>query len=278
MFGDPQTRLLKKGHEAAILISNLAKTIDVSHLHDIFLPYGEVITCKMPLTDGENLGYGIVHFAEFDAAQRAKQDLVGAIINGQKINIEYYFKNVKENPIETFTIVYIQNLPPQFVSDKKLFELCEPFGEIYRSALSTDFKDRIIIHNSAGFCHFKRHEDAVACVERLNGRVLVEGSKPIFVGRAKTKKEHQMEAFRQEAKSKPVLPKVKESTKAERAAKPLSHLIQMLSQDTDPVLVIKALQGLSEKQIEGLVLQPKIFHRWRAILETEDSRVSQDHC
>ena len=121
VWADPETNRIRKSGRGCLLIKNLDPAIEVSQLHDALGNFGEIISCKIA-TDayGRSLGYGYVQFREQKDADQAMQDLKEATINGRPVHIERYEKRQRQNPEDTYTNVYIENLP-ESVKDTEAF-------------------------------------------------------------------------------------------------------------------------------------------------------------
>ena len=181
-FSDSELKRLK--NSGNLFISGLDKTIEVSQLHEAFSNFGEIISCKIPLTNGESRGYGYIQFRNKADAERAKTDLADASINGKKINIEDYQPRTKKDPDTTYTNVYIRNLPPSIDSAEKLRDLFAQFGEVQSPKIQTDKDGKNL---PFAYCNMVHHEDAVRAVEELNGKE-IDGF-VLYATRAMTKKE-----------------------------------------------------------------------------------------
>lgn len=172
-----------------ICIKGLDENIEASQLHELFSNFGEVISCKVPMQYGKNRGFAYIQFKNPMDADRARQELADATINGKPISIETYVK--KENPNkpqfvnrkngmnDVFTNIFIRNLPDNIRSLADLVTLFVDFGPVISA--------RIIMEKNAGFCNMADHESAVRALNGLNGRII--GGKSLITCRALTKEE-----------------------------------------------------------------------------------------
>jgi polyadenylate-binding protein len=167
-WSDPETKKIRNSGLGNLFIRGLDESIEVSQLHDAFSNFGEIISCKIPMTDCKSRGYGYIQFRNPADAEKARIDLQDASINGRPITIEQYTKPTKKNPEETFTNVFIKASGKQTLAinnDEELTKIFEQFGEIQSVRLMLDENKQ---SKGFGFCNFKHHEDAVKAVEVLN--------------------------------------------------------------------------------------------------------------
>jgi polyadenylate-binding protein len=185
-FADPEThRLMRKGI-GNLFIKNLHPDIEVSQLHEAFQRFGDIISCRIPLTNGKSRRYGFVQFRYKEDAERAKTDLADASISGEKIKIDNYVKRPRADPEATFTNVFFKDLPEELGDENAFRTFCEQYGET-KSVRVTQTAEEPIRYN--WFCDFQRHEDAVACIDKENGRVFSDQHPKIFAARAQPRKE-----------------------------------------------------------------------------------------
>jgi len=121
-------------------------------------------------------------------------DLKDASIYGKTISIEKYIRKQPKNPEDTFTNVYIKDIPKSIDSEEKFRQLCVKFGPIVSAKLQTKVNPDTgaVEFVGFGFCNFQRHEDAKACVQELNGKKLnITDEKPLYVKRQQTRQERQ---------------------------------------------------------------------------------------
>ena len=186
--------LIKSG-EGNLYVKGLDEYIEISHLHELFQQYGEVISCKLPMTpDGKNKGYAYVQFKDPANAEKARAELNDVSINGKRITVEPYQK--KSHPLktnafgsspaygsaqndETFTNIFIRNLPDNIKTNTDLGNMFSEFGMVLSTKLLPD--------GQSGFCNMIDHDSAIRAIQALNGKVI--NGKVIEATRAKGKEE-----------------------------------------------------------------------------------------
>lgn len=183
-LADPITRRLIKIGEANLVIKRLDVSIEVQQLHEAFSNFGEIISCRIPLTENQSRGYGYVQFRNKEDSERARMDLGEANFNNKKIEISVYVKRPHVNLEDTYSNIYVKDLPPTIDTVENFQALVQGFGEIQHISLC--FKEDL----PYGFCNFRFHGDAVTAVKTLNGSE-IEG-KVIYAGRAQTRRERTM--------------------------------------------------------------------------------------
>lgn len=200
--------LIKSG-EGNLYVRGLDVYIEVSQLHELFQTYGEVISCKMPTNaDGTNKGFAYVQFRNPADADKAKQELNDAVINGKKITVEPYKakpapsradKSSSKAPTPTddiFTNIFIRNLPNSIKNETDLRNLFSEFGVVISTKMLPD--------GTSGFCNMIDHDSAVRAIQALNGKV-IEG-KILEVVRAIPKDERLNQTARPPSKTSYVAP------------------------------------------------------------------------
>lgn len=187
---DPSVRKSGKGN---VYIKNLDPTIDNKALHDTFIAFGEILSCKI-VTDrrGNSLGHGFIHFYKPESADEAIETVNGMVMNGQTVYVAHHLSReereaVSEAQRAQFTNVYVNNLSATMDEDR-LTEMFSKFGEIKKLKLVTPEDGK---NKSFGLIDFEHHESAQKAVEALNDTE-IDGVK-IYVGRAQTKYERKHE-------------------------------------------------------------------------------------
>jgi len=134
------------------------------------------------------------------------KDLTGAYIENKLITIEHYAPRPRKNPEQTFTNIYIKELPPDIDSDEKLRQLFSQFGKVKSPKLKTTEDKKPL---PFGYCSMETHEEAVEAVKGLNGKVekytTPEGEEKtvtLVADRHKSKEERRREIAAKTAKFK----------------------------------------------------------------------------
>ena len=131
-------------------MQNLEKNITTRELHDTFADFGEILSCKVAVDkEGKSKGYGFVHFAEPTAAKRAIEDVNGAQL-GESDKVvtvtEFVSKQERGDPKQTFTNVYVKNLPSSITTEEEVKTMFGEYGEISSVALMKVCSDVMLLH------------------------------------------------------------------------------------------------------------------------------------
>ena len=200
---------LRKTGQGNVFIKNLDTAIDNKALHDTFIAFGNILSCKVAQDEfGNSKGYGFVHYETAEAATNAIRHVNGMLLNEKKVYVGHHIpKKDRQSKFEemkaNFTNVYVKNVETE-VTDEELRELFERFGPITSATLarnSDNGKSR-----GFGFVNFVNHEHASAAVEALNDKDFK--GQNLYVGRAQKKHEREEELRKQH-----------EAARAEKATK-----------------------------------------------------------
>ncbi|KAH0448582.1 hypothetical protein IEQ34_022382 [Dendrobium chrysotoxum] len=185
---DPSIR--KSGY-ANIFIKNLDTNIDNKALHDIFVSFGPVLSCKVAVdSNGQSKGYGFVQFENEDSAQKAIRKLNGMLVNERKVYVGLFIRRQdrdRENGSPKFTNVYVKNLPETFNEE----DLRKEFSEFGDTDSVIIMRDAHGVSRGFGFVNFTQPGAAAASVENLNGKTI--NDKVLYVGRAQKKVDREAE-------------------------------------------------------------------------------------
>jgi len=185
---DPALRKSGKGN---IFIKNLDKSIDNKALHDTFIQFGTVLSCKIELDDkGQSKGYGYIQYATQESAQSAISKVNGMALNSKKVFVGSFVprkERMELNSSKKFTNVFIKNVSEK-MEDDQIKLLFSQFGPIKSAVVMRDDQGK---SKGFGFVNFENPEDAEVAVRELNEKE-VEG-KQVFVGRAQKKAERESE-------------------------------------------------------------------------------------
>ncbi|KAJ3061636.1 Protein phosphatase PP2A regulatory subunit B [Quaeritorhiza haematococci] len=190
---DPSIRRSGAGN---IFIKNLDPTIDNKALHDTFIAFGTILSCKVAMDDNGSRGYGFVHFAEAESAENAIKHVNGMLLNDRQVYVGYHIpRKERISKIEElrakFTNIYVKNLSEE-KTDEELRELFLQFGPISSCVIQRDENGK---SKGFGFINYEDHEDARKAVEEMHEKEL--DGRQLYVSRAQKKSEREEELRRQ---------------------------------------------------------------------------------
>ncbi|XAR69680.1 hypothetical protein NMG60_11001372 [Bertholletia excelsa] len=189
---DPDARKSGIGN---VFVKNLIDTIDNAKLQEMFQKFGNILSCKVVMSDdGRSRGYGFVQFESEESANAAIEKLNGLSIGGKQIYVGSFVKKsdrVLPNPDAKYTNLYVKNMDPD-VTEELLKEKFSEFGKILSLVIS---KDENGASKGFGFVSFEGPDDARRALETMNGSQL--GSKVLYVARAQKKAEREQILQRQ---------------------------------------------------------------------------------
>ena len=190
--------LLRKTGQGNVFIKNLDTAIDNKALHDTFVAFGNILSCKVAQDEfGNSKGYGFVHYETGEAAANAIKHVNNMLLNEKKVYVGHHvarkdreskFEEMKAN----FTNIYVKNIESE-VTDDEFRALFENYGEITSASITRDpdtGKSR-----GFGFVNYVRHEDAAKAVEELHDKEFK--GQNLYVGRAQKKYEREEELRKQ---------------------------------------------------------------------------------
>ncbi|XP_059535769.1 polyadenylate-binding protein 4-like [Myotis daubentonii] len=186
---DPSLRRSGVGN---IFINHLDTSIDNKELYDLFAAFGTILSCKVASDENGPKGHGFVHFETREAADKAIQEMNGALIKKRKVFVGPFKRpNQREEErrakMEQFTNVYVKNFGDD-MTDECLLEIFSQFGPLSSVKIMTDDSGK---SKGFGFIRFERHADAKKAIEELDGKEF--GRRKIYVSRAQKKKEREAE-------------------------------------------------------------------------------------
>lgn len=196
---DPDARKSGIGN---VFVKNLNELIDNLGLQDMFQKFGNILSCKIAMSeDGKSKGYGFVQFESDESANAAIEKLNGSTVGDKQIYVAKFVKKsdrILPSPDAKYTNLYMKNLDPD-VTEELLKEKFSEFGKIASLVIA---KDDNGTSRGFGFVNFDNPDDARKAMEAMNGSQL--GSKVLYVARAQKKAErdkilcHQFEEKRKE--------------------------------------------------------------------------------
>jgi len=176
---------LRKSGLGNVFVKNLDKTIDHKTLYDTFSMFGNILSCKVAMDDkGESRGYGFVHYALPDSAEKAIQKVDGMVIAEKKVTVAQFVpKEQRQVGPRRFTNIYVQRFPAAWDEEKMrtVFEQIGPVDSVY---ISIDQMGRPF-----GFCNFPDPDNAAKAVEFFDKKE-IDGV-TLYVTRAMKKSERE---------------------------------------------------------------------------------------
>ena len=88
---------LRKSGLGNVFVKNLDKTIDHKTLYDTFSMFGNILSCKVAMDEkGESRGYGFVHYALPDSAEKAIQKVTVLSFGFKILNVTSFVEIQKQ--------------------------------------------------------------------------------------------------------------------------------------------------------------------------------------
>ncbi|EIW85137.1 polyadenylate binding protein [Coniophora puteana RWD-64-598 SS2] len=187
---------LRKTGQGNIFIKNLDEQIDNKALHDTFVAFGNVLSCKVATDEqGRSKGYGFVHYETAEAAETAIKAVNGMLLNDKKVYVGPHIpRKERQSKLDEmkaqFTNLYIKNLDTE-VTQEEFEELFNRYGSVTSAIVQVDDEGR---SKGFGFVNYESHEEAQAAVDNLHDTDLK--GKKLYVTRAQKKAEREEELRR----------------------------------------------------------------------------------
>ncbi|XP_070533067.1 polyadenylate-binding protein 1-A-like [Ptychodera flava] len=184
---------LRKSGVGNVFIKNLDKSIDNKAMYDTFSAFGDILSCKVVCDENGSKGYGFVHFATEEAANKAIEKVNGMLLNGKKVYVGKFMSRKERYDAmggqqKKFTNVFVKNFAEE-VDDEKLKDIFEPFGKIVSHKVM--YCEHTGRPKGFGFVCFEDPQDAERAVDELNNKDV--SGRIMYVGRAQKKIERQAE-------------------------------------------------------------------------------------
>jgi len=178
---------LRKSGLGNVFVKNLDKTIDHKTLYDTFSMFGNILSCKVATDEkGESRGYGFVHYALPESAEKAITKVNGMVIAEKKVTVAQFIpKEQRQVGPRRFTNVYVQRFPKAW-DRERLMEVFSEVGPVNSVHLAVDETGE---SKQFGFCNFPDPDDAAKAVEFFNNKE-VDGH-TLYVTRAMKKSERE---------------------------------------------------------------------------------------
>eukprot|EP00252_Welwitschia_mirabilis_P021447 TRINITY_DN5508_c0_g1_i9.p1 TRINITY_DN5508_c0_g1~~TRINITY_DN5508_c0_g1_i9.p1 ORF type:complete len:151 (-),score=22.14 TRINITY_DN5508_c0_g1_i9:208-660(-) len=125
MFYNPA---VPKSSAANVFIKNLDKSINNRILYETFSVFGSILSCEVATDEkGLSKGHGFVEFEREESANKAIEQLNGALMNGKKVYVGLFVQSQERDSINDknkFNHVYVKNLCEKMTEE----DLKEIFG------------------------------------------------------------------------------------------------------------------------------------------------------
>ena len=183
-----------------IIVKNFGDDFTETQLKELFLPYGNIVSQRIPLDDeGRACGFGFLSFDSHESAARAVKGLNGKMMpNGKQLycdraqkKSEYFaYLRYKFNAMEIErrsrfqgVNLYVKNLDDK-IDDERLRTEFAKFGSIISAKVKRYGNGE---SKNFGFVCFSSPVEAAKAIFRMNGHAIVD--KPLFVTLAQRKEE-----------------------------------------------------------------------------------------
>lgn len=187
---------LRRGGAGNVFIKNLDESIDNKALHDTFIAFGNVVSCKIALDEnGKSKGYGFVHYETTEAAEEAIAGVNGMMLADKIVYVGHYVakreRQAKIDEVKSkFTNLYVKNLPLD-TTEAELTELFSKYGKVTSAVLNDSTVQVEGKELKFGFVNLENHEDAKKALEELHDSKFKDET--LFVTRAQKKGEREEE-------------------------------------------------------------------------------------
>ena len=145
-----------------LIINYLPQQMTDQDFRVLFAQIGDIRSAKIirKKSTGYSYGFGFVDYLYPEDAERAIQSLNGHLVEHKKIKVAFARPsgdNIKQANL------YVKNLPTNY-SEPDVKELFAPFGNIIQC--------RIVGNRGVAFVLYDLHEQAIAAIEAMDGKVL----------------------------------------------------------------------------------------------------------
>jgi polyadenylate-binding protein len=187
---------LRKGGAGNVFIKNLDETIDNKALHDTFVAFGAIVSCKIATDEtGKSRGYGFVHYESSESAEEAIKQVNGMMLADKVVFVGHYVpkreRQAKIDEVKSkYTNLYVKNLPLD-TTDATFKELFEKYGKITSAVLGPTTVQVEGKELKFGFVNFEDHDAARKALEELHDKKYKDET--LFVSRAQKKGEREDE-------------------------------------------------------------------------------------
>ncbi len=145
-----------------LIINYLPQQMTDQDFRVLFAQIGDIRSAKIirKKSTGYSYGFGFVDYLRPEDAEKAIQTLNGHLVEHKKIKVA--FARPSGESIKQANL-YVKNLPTNY-SENDIRELFSPFGAIIQC--------RIVGNRGVAFVLYDLHEQAIAAIEAMNGKIL----------------------------------------------------------------------------------------------------------
>ena len=155
---------LRKSGVGNMYVKNLAKTVDNKSLFDIFSVFGNILSCKVAVSDtGESKGYGYVHYENAAAAAQSLVELNGALIDEVEVVVKPFVPASERAGQAEWTDIYVKQFPVTY-EEEHLNALFAPFGSIASLYIKKDEEGKSLW----AIINFTEHGSAEKAIAELH--------------------------------------------------------------------------------------------------------------
>jgi ELAV like protein 2/3/4 len=171
-----------------LFINYLPQEITDETLRNMFLPFGDIESCKvmLDLTTGQSRCFGFVKFGTSEQAQFAANAMNGHKLKNKTLVVKPANATNQSSVGTPSNNVYIKGIP-QVMTTEQLQSLFSPYGTIAECKILLDPVSHF--SRGMGFVRFNSPNEADNSIKALNNYVLAGTVKPIIVKYADTEEE-----------------------------------------------------------------------------------------
>ena len=242
----PYDRMQVKSTKTNVFIKNLGPNVSNKFLYDLFKLYGEIFSVKLAQDyKGNSKGYGYVQYRNPEDSIKAINDMNGKEIDGRKLTVApYKITERRDLSTQSYTNVFVKNLPPEVTTKAALDALFAEFGP--RTSVGIFPKQLGDKMGYYGFVNFEKPEDAAKAVTGLNDKE-ISGVK-LYVAKALTKDQRERERIRHKMELRSQSRKFTLHVKLKKG-EPLDEAL--VRQELSPFGEIKSVSIQKSKNTEG---------------------------
>jgi len=167
-----------------LIVNYLPPDMDSTMLHNLFSPYGTIISCKVVVDHASGLskGYGFVKFQTAEEGCRAQTALHQYQAGRKTLKVSFSRKPQSGEKTKHHTNLYLSNLDPQTKQAdlERNFKMC---GYVVQCKV---LKNAHGVSKRIGFVRFNNADSAQRAIERFDGQKLDGTNRPIKIRIAST--------------------------------------------------------------------------------------------